>query len=303
MSIRTQQDVVYGHARIGYNKGRGPMQEMALKLDAYLPAAPAQTPMPALVMGFGGAFHRGSKEDDTFTDTLNDRVGTNTPVSEYCRRFAALGIPSFSVQYRLAQTDPEPGVRLMTQPERMSIDRANLVRTEKLGLPPIEPREMAAFMEAAFEDFTNAVRFLKRQASDYGIDPARMVLGGFSAGGMCATYAAFGRRVGAAGVVVISGTIPPVDTTSFLRHRGDVPPLLVITGEHDLGSIRERVPATEQAFRLAGRPFEWAEVPGGTHFYAAESKTRDGRTVFDVIRDSVTGWVGPASASPSHARS
>src|SRR5205823_2550237 len=37
MSTRTQRDIVFAHARIGYNKGHGSMQVVALKLDAYLP--------------------------------------------------------------------------------------------------------------------------------------------------------------------------------------------------------------------------------------------------------------------------
>ena len=37
MSIRTQRDIAFAQARIGYNKGEGPMQVVSLKLDAYLP--------------------------------------------------------------------------------------------------------------------------------------------------------------------------------------------------------------------------------------------------------------------------
>jgi hypothetical protein len=37
---------------------------------------------------------------------------------------------------------------------------------------------------------------------------------------------------------------------------------------------------------------EWAQVPGANHFYSSESQTRDGRTVFEVIRDSIAMWVG-----------
>src|SRR5439155_26764411 len=104
MSTRTQRDIVFAHARIGYNKGHGSMQVVALKLDAYLPAVPARTPSPALVLAHGGVFHLGSKESDVFSDG----TGTTTAIAEYCRRFAVLGWPSFSVQYRLAQMDPEP---------------------------------------------------------------------------------------------------------------------------------------------------------------------------------------------------
>jgi hypothetical protein len=53
MSTRIQRDIVFGDARIGYNKGRGPMQVLALKLDAYLPAVPARRPTPAVMLAHG----------------------------------------------------------------------------------------------------------------------------------------------------------------------------------------------------------------------------------------------------------
>src|SRR2546425_10299876 len=102
MSTPTQRDIVFGHARIGYNNGQGPVRVVALKLDAYMPAVAARAPVPGLVLAHGGVLHRGSKERDTFSAGN----GTSTSVAAYCHRFAALGLPSFSVQYRLALIEP-----------------------------------------------------------------------------------------------------------------------------------------------------------------------------------------------------
>jgi dienelactone hydrolase len=60
----------------------------------------------------------------------------------------------------------------------------------EMGLPPIEPSDMARFMEAAFDDVAEAVRFVEARHGDYGVDPERIVLGGFSAGGRCAALTA-----------------------------------------------------------------------------------------------------------------
>jgi acetyl esterase/lipase len=288
VSIRTQRDIVFAQARIGYNKGEGPMQVVSLKLDAYLPDVPASTPAPALVLAHGGAFHRGSKEDDS-------GAGPNTTIAEYCRRFAALGWPSFSVQYRLAQTDPEPSRQpVLTRPDQVPMSRVDVVRAE-MGLPPIAPSDMARFMEAAVDDVAKAVRFVKTHHGDYGIDPGRIVLGGFSAGGRCAAYAAYGKRVGVAGVVAISAPLLPADAAAYLECGPErpPPPLLMISGERDLDYVCAFVPELEQQFRLAGRQVEWARVPGGTHFYSCDSRTGDGRTVFEVIRTGITRWVRP----------
>jgi acetyl esterase/lipase len=288
MSIRTQRDIVFAQARIGYYKGEGPMQVVSLKLDAYLPAVPAVTPAPALVLAHGGAFHRGSKEDDT-----GPGPNPNTTTAEYCRRFAALGWPSFSLQYRLAQTDPEPSRQpVLTQPDQVPMSRVDVVRAE-MGLPPIAPHDMARVMEAAINDVSEAVRFVKTHHGDYGIDPERIVLGGFSAGGRCAAYAAYGKRVGVAGVVSISAPLMPADAAAYLACGHErLPPLLMISGEHDLDYVCAFVPEVERQFLTAGRQVEWARVPGGTHFYPSDSRTGDGRTVFEVIRASIATWVG-----------
>jgi len=290
MSIRIQRDIVFARARIGYNKGQGPMQVVPLRLDAYLPSVPAVAPAPALVLAHGGAFHRGSKEDDR-------GAGPNTTIAEYCRRFAALGWPSFSVQYRLAQADPEPSPRpVLTQPDRVPMSRVDVVRAE-MDLPPIEPSDMARCMEASFDDVSEAVGFVKAHHGDYGIDPGRIVLGGFSAGGRAASYAAYGKRVGVAGVVSISGPLMPADAAAYLAggQEGPLPPLLMISGERDLDYVCAFVPEVERQFRLAGCQVEWARVPGGTHFYSSDSQTSDGRTVFEAVRASIAKWVGQSA--------
>src|SRR5258705_11408410 len=233
---------------------------------------------------------------DSITSSTQIRfsVHTTTAIAEYCRRFAMLGFPSFSVQYRLAQMDPEPSREpVLTRPDDVPMSRVSVMRAE-MGLPPIEPSDMARFMEAAFDDVAEAVRFVKARHVDYGVDPERIVLGGFSAGGRCVTYAAYGQRVGVAGVFSLSGPLMPVDAAAYLAcgHDLALPALLMISGERDLDYVCTFVPEVERQFRAAERRVGWAQGPGDTHFYSSESHTLDGRTVFQVIRDSITTWVG-----------
>ena len=175
------------------------------------------------------------------------------------------------------------------------MSRVSALRAE-MGLPSIEPSEMARFMEVSFEDMAEAVRWVKAHHQDFGIDPSQIVLGGFSAGGRSACYVAYGKGVEVAGVFSISGPMIPVDAKAYLAARQNLPlpPLLMISGEHDLDYVSAFVPEVERQFRAAGRPVECAQVPGANHFYSSESPTGDGRTVFDVIRDSVASWFGPS---------
>ncbi|MEZ5855356.1 MAG: alpha/beta hydrolase fold domain-containing protein [Hyphomicrobiaceae bacterium] len=288
MDVRIERDIAFTKARIGFNDGRGPMQEIDVALDAYLPATPA-TSAPALVLAFGGAFHRGSKEDDAFTA----EVGRNTAIADYCRQFAARGIPSFSTAYRLAQADPEPPAdRVLTEPDRIPMERINLARRD-FNLPAIAPAQMAGMMEAAFEDVANAVRFVTANAGRFGIDPTRVVAGGFSAGARSAMYAAYAKRVPVAGVVALSGPMMPVDVERHVTSATAHPPLLAISGEKDLGYVCEYVPQNVAHMRTAGVDVEAVLLPGATHFYPATEPTPSGLTVIDTIAHSLERWVGP----------
>lgn len=284
MAIRIVRDVVFAEPKVGYNGGRGPLQSYPIKLDAFLPDASG--PRPALVLAFGGAFHRGSKESDAFSDG----VGTSTAMSDYCRRFAEMGLATFSLQYRLAQTDPEPVARpVLQRPEAVSLARATVVR-QLLGLPPITVADMARGMEAAYEDVAEGARYVLAHAAELGVDPQRVVIGGFSAGGRAAVYAAYAKRVPVAGIVSISGPMAPEDVAHWARKGETQPPLLMVTGEKDLEHVVKQTPAMIEALGMAGAATEWCTVPGGTHFYPASSVTADGRSVFGAIDAALRRW-------------
>ena len=102
-AIRIEREVRYGEGAIGHGTDRPSVR--ALTMDVFLPAGEAPPEgRPALVMSHGGAYHRGAKDRDEF-----EQGGShNTPVHEYCERFAALGYACFSIGYRLTQERPAP---------------------------------------------------------------------------------------------------------------------------------------------------------------------------------------------------
>lgn len=285
MPVRIVRDVVFAEPKVGYNEGRGPLRTYPIKLDAYLPDAPG--PRPALVLAFGGAFHRGSKESDAFSDESGN---TSTAMAEYCRIFAERGLATFSLQYRLAQTDPEPVAQpVLQRPEAVSLMRAKIVR-QMLGLPPITALDMARGMEAAYEDVAEGARYVVSHAAELGVDPARVVLGGFSAGGRGALYAAYAKGVPVAAAVSISGPMEPEDVVHWVTTGGRKPPLLMVTGEKDLPHVVSQTPVMIENFAAAGVDTEWCRVPGATHFYPSSSVAADGRTVLDTIDAALARW-------------
>lgn len=287
--IRVLRDIPYGTGRVGHNGGAGPMTERVLAMDAYLPLARSAHTVPALVLAFGGAFHRGSKENDCFPDA--GAYGPNTAMAEYCRRFARAGFACFSVAYRLAPDDPDPGNTPVLTQKAVPLDRVAQVR-EIMGLPPITPTAMAGIVEAAIDDVTAAARAVETRAAEFGIDPTRIVLGGWSAGARCALFAAYAERVPCAGVIALSGTMAEADVAAYLPAGGKHPPLLLLTAEHDVGYIRDGAAPMISAMRARGCDARHVSVPGRDHWYAAEAATADGPSVEAVMRDTLRRWTG-----------
>lgn len=284
--VRVTRDVVYGHAVV---RARTAPQRRALRLDRYEPVdSPAPgVRRPALVMAFGGAFHRG----DRLADEFGEGVHTNTPVSAYCRMFASRGWVACSVDYRLVQEDPDPGsTPVIGSPSRVPMSRVARVR-EMLGLAPISAETVCATIEAATDDMAAAVRFVRERAQEWCIEPSAIVIGGFSAGARVALGAAYGERVGAAGVVSISGYLAQDDLERCVRGTADEPPALLVYGENDLEYIVEQTPAMTRRFAAAGRGSETWLVEGATHFYPSSSvaKAGDGRRA--TVEEAMEGFM------------
>jgi len=288
--VRVLRNIPYGEARVGYAGGAGPMRAVTLAFDAYLPESPPSTPAPALVMAFGGAFHRGRKEDDSFPTA--GAYGPNTAVADYCRRFAAEGFACFSVDYRLAPDDPDPGATpVLGRPDAVPMNRIEEVRAI-MGLPPATARQMADVMEAAIDDVATAARAVLDRAGEFGVDPARLVLGGWSAGARCALYAAYADRVPCVGVLALSGTMMADDIARYLSPSRPQPALQLVVADGDVGYVRDGADPMAAAMQQRGCDARVAWVTGRDHWYAAEAVTDSGATVQAVLREALRRWTG-----------
>ena len=266
-AIRIERDLRYGEGAIGFGTDRPGVR--ALLLDAYLPVGePPPGGRPALVMSHGGAYHRGAKDRDEF-----DQGGSrNTPVHEYCERFAARGYACFSVGYRLTQEQPPPLERPIKR-DRLSVphrERTDWVR-DLLGLPTAGDEELVRGIEAAWVDVAGAFRFVHANAHRWGIDADRMAIGGFSAGAVSSAYSAYALGVPAAAVVCLSGGMNAEDAEYYVHGGRGLPPVLLFTAEHDLPSTPPRARALEACAARAGLGVRHYRVPDRPHFYDRES--------------------------------
>lgn len=286
--VRITRNVQYATGRI--HAGSRPT-ERALHLDVYEPVGVSgAVRRPALIMAFGGAFHRGSKESDEFDGDCQ----RNTPVAEYCRRFAARGYVAFSIDYRLIQEDPDPGETPVIQNPN-DIPRSRLDHVRKLlGLPPATLDMIWSGIEAACDDMAAAFRFVTANADRYLIDVRRVAIGGFSAGARTALAAAYGERIPAAAVVSLSGYISPTDLRHWVTGAPGEPAALLVCGEHDLDYIAAQAGAMHTHFESVGTTHESWQIAGASHFYPATSiATRtDGTTA--QVDDAMASFLARA---------
>jgi predicted esterase len=288
--LRIGRDLVYGRARVRLHSQP---QDRELTLDLYQPSdcQPGDR-RPALVMAFGGAFHRGDKRHDEF-----EQAGQrNTPVSAYCAALARRGYVAASIDYRLVQEDPDPGVTpVIGNPQGIPLSRVAHVR-QLLGLPPATAEMVWAGMEAAADDMAQSVAFLQANAHALGLDAGRIAVGGFSAGARTALGCAYGERSPVAAVVSLSGFMADDDLVRLVVPGQPLPPALFITGEHDLDYIAHQAGRLHEHFGRVGVMSQAWTVPGAGHFYAADRRALDtqGRaaevgTVVATFLDEVLG--------------
>ena len=293
--VRVTRDVRYAIARV--NVSTKPA-ERELLLDVYQPEdLAAGTRSPALVLAFGGAFHRGSRE----SDRVDAEGQKNTTIAEYCRLFAQRGYSSFSIDYRLVQEDPDPGsTPVITNEASIPRSRIDVVRA-KLGLPPATFTMLKAGIEAAADDMATAVTFVRANAVRFGVDPHRIALGGFSAGARTALNVAYGERVPVSAVVSLSGFIGPDDLTRHVTGEGQ-PPVLLFSGEHDLDYIAKSFAGTAAYFRAKGLLHGAHVVPTVDHFYPATSTIPllDGKTT--TVEGVMAEFFATYLARVDHAR-
>ena len=288
--VKVTRDVPYGSARVAATTSP---RERTLGLDVYSPEdGSTGASRPALIMAFGGAFHRGNKEADEF-DNDGHR---NTPVSAYCREFAGRGYVAFSIDYRLVQEDPDPGdTPVIKDTANIPRSRVDHVRT-LLGLPPATSEMIWTGIEAACDDMVMAFRYVQANASRYGVDPSRIAIGGFSAGARIALNAAYGERIPAAAVISLSGFMASDDLERHVTADAGLPPALLVTGENDLDYIAQQAGPMERRFCAAGLAHEAWQVPGATHFYPATSVVvgEGGRrsTLEEVMAEFIARTVG-----------
>jgi acetyl esterase/lipase len=181
---------------------------VALRLDLYQPAGDTRAGRPAVVWIHGGGFRGGTK--------------ANAKMVRLAREFAQRGYVTVSIDYRLLATEVCGGTE--TPP------------------PSCQPAALAAQHDAQA-----AVRWLRRNAATYRIDPTRIAVGGGSAGAVAALLVGAnagdvgdsgnpGFSSAVRGAIPISGALPGAYGDAVLG-AGDAPTLFFVGTADTITSV------------------------------------------------------------------
>lgn len=273
-SWEIKRNVVYG---TGIVAASSKPFEQELTLDAYIPKTSGTRAIlrPAVILAFGGAFHRGEKGDFQFSED----GASDSSMADYCAALARRGFACFSIDYRLVPDDPALPNGLderILMPKMLLKNPAITGRIEfvrqKMGLPSLDDKSREQLWNATFaavHDMETALDFIRANAQGFNVDPNKIALGGFSAGAITAINLAYGKRAEIQAVIAFSGTSWGYDLTKTLSK--DAPPLLQFAGQWDLPGIRLGSAGIANLFQSRGAPLSQAWVPGFGHFYPMEA--------------------------------
>lgn len=129
-----------------------------LYLDVYLPAGDDLTKRPLIVMAFGGSFLFGDRGTN-----INSGNPPNPPLKFTCQAWARKGFVVASIDYRLGY---------------------NVSRADAFF-------QFVRAVHRGTQDLRAAIRFMKRNATTYNIDPNMVFVGGHSAGAVATMNSAY----------------------------------------------------------------------------------------------------------------
>lgn len=214
-------------------------------------------------------------------------VNEGTRVAQW---LADRGITAFVLKYRLNRMPDDPA-EVRKDLDRMLAAAANASRTPAAGqsAPPALPRlEFGPVELAALSDGTQAVKLVRSRAKEFGIDPAKVGIIGFSAGGAVSggstVRAAPADRPNFVGVIYagVPGTLPAQLPPAFFAAAADDP-------------LAGSMPELFTKWRATGAPAEIHIFAKGAHGFGT---AKQGLPV-DHWMDAFHAWLAQQGFIPA----
>jgi len=268
-------DVKYGEAKVKQN---GEVSNKDLTMDVYYPSEESNEARPAIILSYGGSFHRGNPRS-----TYNGYGGQTTSMSQYAQRFAAEGYVVFTINYRVATDNPlvdeysgytEEDLDASFLASPAAVSQINIIRAQ-MGLSALTADNAEEVLKAAVlagaEDLTTAIKHVKMNNEKYQINPDKIALGGFSAGGSTSINVAYGIQEEVAAVFTNSGFPAVYNMEKLVNASSDLPPLLAFVSQHDYPVVKHLMPDFIKLLKQNNVEYQFNWVPGFGHFYPSGS--------------------------------
>ena len=163
------------------------------------------------------------------------------------------GIAAFVLKYRTLQQDPSaPRGPLPGMPPPGAGPRQEFVIVNANANPAPGDTALAEVLELAIADAQAAFRLIRENASDWRIDPRRVGIIGFSAGGGVAVGTALAAKSDASPDFLVSVYGPSLQDVNVPEH---APPLFIAVGATHF-NVTNGCLALFAAWKAAGKPAE-----------------------------------------------
>jgi acetyl esterase/lipase len=163
------------------------------------------------------------------------------------------GIAGFVLKYRTLQQDPSaPRGPLPGLPDPGAGAREELVIVNGNANPAPGDAALGTVLELAVADAQAALALIRRRAGEWRVDPARVGIIGFSAGGGVAVGAALATKSDASPDFLVSVYGPSLQDVQVPSH---APPLFVAVGATHF-NVTNGCLALFAAWKAAGKPAE-----------------------------------------------
>jgi len=215
-------------------------------LTAYLPE-PARANGVAVVVAPGGALRLLSLDNE------------GVKVAEWLN---ARGIAAFVLKYRTLQTTPTRAVPTPAPAGGAPAPRRELEIHNANANPAPDDAALTQVLEMGIADAQAALRLVRLNAPEWRVDPTRIGLMGFSAGGGVAIGAALAPRSDASPDFLVSLYGPSLMDVNVPEH---APPLFIAVGNAHF-NVTAGCLALFAAWKAAGKPAEihvYDQVTGG----------------------------------------
>jgi dienelactone hydrolase len=270
-------DVKYGEGKVNSN---GEVAMKDLTMDVYSPKDESNEPRPAVILTYGGSFHRGNPRSP-----YTGFGGQTTSMSQYAMRYAAEGFVVFTINYRVAPDNPivdeysgytEENIDVSVFTNQAAIAQTNVIR-QQMGLELLtdenaEPVLKAAVLAAA-EDLRAAIHHIKAESDTYKINPDKIALGGFSAGAVTSINVAYGMQEDVSAVFINSGFVAGLKVENKIATSDSNPPIMMFMSDNDYPVVSMFTQPLIEVFKAHGVEYHFNWVPGFGHFYPGGAVT------------------------------